>query len=183
MAPSPVRRQAIELLCAAQADGRIPVELFESRLAAVQEASSDAVIEAIVADLVSGEVAAAPYEPELPAIPFSEQMRLSAVLGSTTRQGNWVVPYRLELLSALGEMTIDFREAILPDDLIDVEVTVTLGSVVLIVPRGTEVQNEVDATLGSSEHKRKGKGNPAPNGLVLRVTGRVLLGSLEIRER
>jgi len=188
MALSAVRRQAIELLCAAQADGRISDELFQSRLAAVQQAVSDASVEAIVADLMEYDATpghgVTPYEAELPALPFSEEMRLSAVLSSTRREGNWVVPWQLELLSLFGEMHVDFREAILPDDLISVHVSVTMGSLVLIVPKGTTIQNEVDAILGSSELKRKGKGKSlaAPNGLTLRVTGNILLGSVEIRE-
>ena len=48
MSLSVVRREAVELLCAAQADGRISDRLFEERLAAVQGATSDAGVLAIV---------------------------------------------------------------------------------------------------------------------------------------
>lgn len=187
MTISAVRREAIELLCTAQAEGWISVELFETRLTAVQQATSDAAIAAIVADLQDHDptgghqLVAAPADP--PPIPFSDNLRISAVLTNTRREGNWVVPYKLELLTILGEMHIDFREAFLPDDVIDVDITVSLGSLVLLVPKGTEIQNEADAILGSSEVKRKGKTFVPPNGLILRVTGRIVLGSLEIRER
>ena len=115
-------------------------------------------------------------------MPFSQQLRVSSVLTSTRREGNWVVPYQLEVLSLFGEMHLDFRDAILPDDVIDVHVSVSVGSLVLVVPKGTTVQNEVDAILGSIEHKKKGKTFVPSNGLTLRVTGNVLLGSVEIRE-
>lgn len=93
-----------------------------------------------------------------------------------------MVPYHLELMSLLGEMHLDFRDAILPDDVIDVHLSVTLGSMVLIVPKGTTVLNDVDAILSTNELKRKGKSFVPSNGLTLRVTGRLMMGSLEIRE-
>lgn len=184
---SAVRREAIELLCAAQADGRISVDLFETRLAAVQQAASDAAIEAIVADLRDPDPAAdyalEPVPADPPPVPFAEQLRLSAVLGTTRREGNWVVPYQLEALTVLGEMILDFRDAYLPENVIDLDVSVTLGSVVVIVPKGTEVQDEVHSILSSVERKRKGKSFVPPNGLVLRLTGTAVLASVEVRER
>jgi len=162
MSLSVVRREAVELLCAAQADGRISDRLFEERLAAVQGASSDAGVLAIVADLREETPGHGVdrYEPEPAMVPFSQQLRVSSVLTSTRREGNWVVPYQLEV--HLAEQAED--------------------SLVMIVPKGTTVQNEVDAILGSNEHKKKGKSFVPPNGLTLRVTGNVLLGSVEIRE-
>jgi hypothetical protein len=186
MTLSTVRREAVELLCAAQADGRISVDLFESRLAAVQQATTDSSVLAIVADLIeeTPHRGVSAYEPPLPAVPFAERLRLSAVLGSTRREGNWVVPYRLELMALMGEGHFDFRDAILPDDLIDVHVSVTLASMVLVVPKGTYVEHSgVEAILGSTEVKRKGKAYVPPNGLTLRVTGNLLLGSLESQEK
>lgn len=187
MSVSTVRREAVELLCAAQADGRISVELFESRLAAVQEATSDAAIHAIVADLVEEEPAGPPMavDGSGAAVPVDDHLRLTAVLGTTRREGNWVVPWNLAVLGLLGEVNLDFRDAYLPDDVIDVEVASTLASVVLIVPPGTTVQNDCDEILSSTETKRKGRGKAraAPNGLTLRVHGRLILSSLEIREK
>jgi hypothetical protein len=55
---------------------------------------------------------------------------------------------------------------------------------VLVVPKGTYVEHSgVEAILGSTEVKRKGKAYVPPNGLTLRVTGNLLLGSLEIQEK
>lgn len=184
MSLSAVRREAVELLCTAQAEGRISDQLFEQRLAAVQAAASDAGILAIVADLQDetpghGVVA---YDDPAPMVPFADQLRVSAVLNTTRREGNWVVPYQLEVLSLFGEMHLDFRDAILPDDVIDVHVSVSVGSLVIIVPRGTTIHNDVDAILSTNEIKRKGKGFVPPNGLALRVTGRAVLGSIEIKE-
>lgn len=184
MSLSVVRREAVELLCAAQAEGRISDLLFEERLAAVQAAASDAGVLAIVADLQeqTPDYGVAAYQEEPVGVLFSEQQRVSAVLNTTRREGNWVVPYQLEVLSLFGEMHLDFREAHLPDDVIDVHASVSVGSLVIIVPKGTAIQNDVDAILSTNEIKRKGKSFTPPNGLTLRVTGRAVLGSIEIKE-
>lgn len=184
---SAVRREAIELLCLAQEDGRLSTHVFEERLAAVQQATSDAAILAIVADLreswTDPELMPAVVDPDPPPVPYADQIRLSSVLATTRREGNWVVPYRLEVLSVLGEMNLDFRDAYLPDRIIDVHISATLGSVYLTVPKGTEVQNEVEVILAEVSHKRKGKSFVPPNGLVLRISGRATLSSIEIREK
>lgn len=185
MSLSAIRREAVELLCAAQADGRISEAVFEMRLAAVHQAVSDAAVQAIVADLVDHEPdpwldGAAP-DPGPPPVPFAEELRVSAVLSSTRREGNWVMPWRLELLTIMGDLKVDFREALVPEDILTVNVNATLGSVVLVVPRGTAIRNDVEAILGSTELKRK-KGAAPPSGLTLHVTGRLVLSSLEIRE-
>jgi len=149
----------------------------------VQAASSDAGVLAIVADLQEhtpgyGVVA---YDEEPAGVLFAEQQRVSAVLNTTRREGNWVVPYHLEVLSLLGELHLDFRDAHLADDVIDIHASVSVGSLVIIVPKGTAIQNEIDAILSTNEVKRKGKSFVPPNGLTLRLTGRAVLGSIEIR--
>jgi len=114
-------------------------------------------------------------------VPFAEELRVSAVLSSTRREGNWIMPWRLELLAIMGELRVDFRDALVPDDVLTVNVSATLGTVVLVVPRGTAIRNDVESIIGSAEHKRK-KGVAPSSGLTLHVTGRLVLSSLEIRE-
>lgn len=178
----------MELLCAAQVRGQLTAESFEQWLAAVQGAQSDSAIQALLADLWDYEAEAGGYS-DLQTIPghslaqFPERERLSAVATTTVRAGNWVVPWHLELLAVLGELKLDFREAYLPDDVIDVDVSVCLAQVRLIVPPGTTIQNDVTSFMGTNDIKLRRRGNwSSPSGLLLRVTGNVYCGSLEIRE-
>jgi hypothetical protein len=187
----PLRHEAIRTLSAAVASHRLPVEQFESRLALVRQAPNRATLDAIVADVLptggfplpaviereaADHTAVAPVEP-------AEYLRIVTVLGSTKRAGSWTVPFRLDLKVILGELTIDLRDAVFCADVLDIDLHVTFGSLTLIVPAGTQVENECEERFSSSTHStRSTKGAPRI-GLLVRLTGRIVFGSLEIKEK
>ncbi len=185
------RRDAIRTLSAALTSDQLSVEQFESRLTLVRQAPNRATLDAIVADLlpsgaytlpaglapaVAGHTAYSPVEP-------AEVLRIATVFGSSKRGGTWTVPLRLELRVVMGELTIDLRDAVFGADLLDVLVHVTLGSLTLIVPAGAQVENECEERYSSSSHSTRSARGASPIGLLIRITGRVFLGSLDIKER
>jgi hypothetical protein len=183
------RREAISVLCRAQADGHLPVEIFESRLDQVRQAPNEATLAAILADLddlalppaVTGshDLVAADHTGVAPA----EYLRLTSVFGSTTRAGSWTVPLVLEAKILFGEMTIDLRDAVFGADVIDLLIDVKVGSFTLIVPAGTQVENEVEETLSSSTHSTRSARGARPNGLLIRLRGTAFMGSVEVKEK
>jgi hypothetical protein len=187
------RRDAVTRLCQAQVDGLISVEGFEERYAMIQQATSRGALDALVADLTVDDttplplggraverVTAVEEEANLPAI--AGPVRIPAIVGSATRAGQWLVPDHLEILVLMGEMVLDFREALFQSDTVVVDLSVTVGSCQVIVPPGTQVVNECRELFGSSSHPRP-KGRPAePNGITIVLQGRILLAELKIRE-
>lgn len=186
-----LRQNAIRALSVAVAADRLGVAQFESRLVLIRQAPNRATLEAIVADLVpTGDFTAplglprmardhiltAPVEP-------AEFLRISSVFGSSKRAGSWTVPLTLELQVVMGELVIDLRDAVFGADLLDIEVHVTLGSLVLIVPAGAQVENECDERFSSSSHNTRTAKGADPIGLLIRISGRVLFGSIDIKER
>lgn len=188
------RREAIRVLCQAQAADHLSVEAFESRLEQVQHAPNAATLAAIVADLdqvplpvpfaTAGalEPVSADHELSVGVSP-AEYLRLASVFGSTKRAGSWTVPLLLETRVLFGEMTIDLRDAVFGADVVDIEVDVALGSFTLIVPAGTQVENEVAETFSGSTHSTRSARGARPNGLLIRLRGRALMASVEIKER
>lgn len=189
-----VRHEAIRLLCVAQARDQLTLDDFEGRLERIKQAPNPATLEAIVADLQEDDgyhdipaaatplpavVATAAYAPVAPA----EFLRVTSVFASTKRAGSWTVPLEIQALVVLGELTLDLRDAVFDSDVLDIDVKVTLGSFTLIVPAGTQVENEIEETLSSSEHSTRSARGARPNGLLVRVRGRSLLASIEIKER
>lgn len=189
-----VRRDVVARLCQAQAAGFISVETFEDRYALVRQATSTASLEALVADLVeeadpvypliepvesTGLMTASAAVPVAPA----ESIRVSAVFGSAVRAGTWTVPEQLELLVAFGEAKLDFRDATFTTDTIFVDISVTLGSLTLIVPPGTQVENECHEMFSSSSHPHRGRKGAPPNGLLIIIRGKLRLGEISIKER
>ncbi|HET7601555.1 MAG TPA: hypothetical protein VFK36_00970, partial [Gemmatimonadales bacterium] len=183
------RRDAIHVLCVAQAQDRISVELFEQRLLLLREAPTPAAIRQIVGDLDgSGDYGLQRLETPLPAametsaVAPLERMRLSAVFSGTKRSGQWTVPLLIEARIIFGDMTLDFRDAWFEVDTLDIDVEAWCGKLRLVVPPGTQVENEVEETFSGSKHRR-GREATEPNGLLVRLSGQMFMGKVEIIER
>lgn len=187
----PHRLEAIRTLSAAVASDRLPVAQFESRLVLIRQAPNLATLDAIVADVmpsggyslprglvpaVADHTYADPVEP-------AELLRISTVFGSSKRAGSWTVPLRLQLKVVLGELVLDMRDAVFGSDVLDIEVHAMLGSLVLIVPAGAQVENECEERMSSSTHSTRSVRGATPIGLLIRITGRVRWSSLEIKEK
>jgi len=181
------RRDAIHALCIAQARNVISVDLFQLRLALINEAPSPAAIGAIIADLEpTGEADAlsvTAYMPPATLGPAANSLRLSAIFSKTERDGAWTVPRMLELKVICGEMKLDLRDALFSSDVLEIEVDVLFGSVLLTLPAGTRVENECSAIFGGTKYKLSPQLGAEFNGLVVRLTGELKLGDLKIRER
>jgi hypothetical protein len=194
------RHDGIRLLCSAQARDVISFEAFEDRLERLKLAPNRATIEAIVADLIDTSPYPVPMEitsavPQmgtgdhtavtLPPAPFgpAESLRIGTVLGSTKRGGSWTVPLHLDVMVLLGELTIDLRDAVFGSDVLDIDVNVKLGSLSLIVPAGAQVENEVHETMSSSTYSARSARGASPIGLLIRLQGRVFMGSIDVKEK
>lgn len=182
-----VRRDAVHALCVAQARNLISVDLFELRLALVREAPSPAAIDAIVADLEpTGEAEAAAltsYVPPATFVTAASSVRLSAIFSETQREGRWTVPRMLELKVICGGMKLDLRDADFASDVIEMELDVMFGSILLTLPAGTQVENECTTIFGGTKHKVSPALGVEHNGLVVRLTGELKFGEVKIRER
>lgn len=181
---SQARKDARELLYAAVEERRISAEVLELRLALIGEAPSSAAVAAIVADLApTGGYDLVAAETQTAWVNAPEYLRLSAVFGSTKREGVWTAPLSLDIECILGEVHVDLRDAMFGSDLLEIHVDVYLGEVVITVPSGTEIENHCSNVLGSSKHKLAKRDVSPPNGLLVRITGKVVLGELTTRER
>jgi hypothetical protein len=185
------KRDAVARLCQAQADGFLSIERFEERYVLIREASSSAGVEAIVADLDAEvldeatdgqEFPALRTDPDLPAV--VPPLRIPSIFGSTTRAGNWNVPGEIHLLVVMGEVNLDFRDATFTTDTVLIDVSVTMGTLKITVPSGTQVENECREILSSSKQPApRGKHRAPPNGLLVVIRGRLLLAELVVHER
>jgi hypothetical protein len=191
----PFREESIRALSAAVASDRLPVDQLEARLALVRQSPNRATLDAIVADVLptggflvpTGLVPApadhtytgrygSPVEP-------AEELRISTIFGSSKRAGSWTVPLHLTLKVFAGELTLDMRDAVFGSDVVDIDVNVLMGGIVLIVPAGAQVENECDERFSSSTHSTRSARGVSPIGLLVRITGKVRMGNIEIKEK
>ncbi|MBA0124009.1 DUF1707 domain-containing protein [Haloechinothrix sp. YIM 98757] len=114
------------------------------------------------------------------AVP-DRRLELTAHYSSLTRNGRWYVPERLLVRNRYGSTKLDFTEARIDGSVVQVELDIKWGSVLIIIP--TEAAADVDAITeikyGSLEDKTRSTGTAGTPRIML--SGRVHGGSLAIR--
>ena len=179
------RAQAIERLTNGFTRDELGLEEFEERLKRAYAADADSELTALVSDL-SPETVAIVFDGEVvPAAntalaAVAATPRAVAILGSVERRGQ-LAAGASGALAVLGSVVIDLRDVAMPAGVTTVHVSAVLGSVEIIVPPSLAVESAGASILGSFEGIQRVPRDPDPDLPVLRVTGRAVLGSIEIR--
>ena len=179
------RAQTIERLTNGFTRDELGLEEFEERLNRAYAADAEPALEALVCDL-SPETVAIVFDAEVvPAantalLPPSTAPRAVAILGSVERRGQ-LAARASGALAVLGSVVIDLRDVTLPAGVTTIQVSAVLGSVEIIVPPNLAVESAGASILGSFEGVQRVPPDPDPDLPVLRVQGRAVLGSIEIR--
>jgi hypothetical protein len=179
------RAQTIERLSNGFTRDELGLEEFEARLDRAYRADAVAELEALVNDL-SAETVAIVFDAEVvPAAntalaPLSPAPRAVAILGSVERRGQLAARVS-GALAVLGSVVIDLRDVSMPPGISTLQVSAVLGSVEIIVPPQLAVESAGASILGSFEGIQRVPRDPDPDLPVLRVQGRAVLGSIEIR--
>lgn len=111
-----------------------------------------------------------------------------AIFSESRKQGRWVVPRHVRVLSIFGNAKVDLREAILQYRETVIEAQAVLAEIQIIVPPDVIVECDGDALLGSftiDEGRRRGARSqpPSPDAPVVRVIGSAHLASVTVRIR
>ncbi|MBA3545999.1 MAG: hypothetical protein H0T76_05925 [Nannocystis sp.] len=116
-------------------------------------------------------------------VPVMQAERIPVLFGSVERRGAWMVAPRTQVRVTFGDAVLDLREAVLPAGVteLELEVKVAFGNLEVIVPPGWQIDNRCRAILASVEQDPGGA--PGRERRLLRLTGRVVLGSLSVQER
>jgi len=177
--PPAARDAAIERLQDHYARDDLDVEQFERRVLAAENATTTAQLQDALAGLPAPPGSAA--QAALVPVERSGQLTttVSALLSSTERRGPWRVPSRLVVKATLGNVELDLSEAQI-DGEVDLQVSATFGSVRIIVPEGLALDVDGRAVLGSFEHLAQ-HARSRRDRRLLRVRGRALFGSVELR--
>jgi hypothetical protein len=123
---------------------------------------------------------AAPH-PTIAADLVPQHRGAMAVLSHTRREGEWILPRRLRVLSFLGNVELDLVHALLAPGTSEIEVRCIAGSVEIVVPPDLRVELEIDPVLASAEIVRKAPSTTSAEAPKVRITGTAFLGSVELR--
>jgi hypothetical protein len=100
-----------------------------------------------------------------PALPSADEAPLTqesfrAILSSHQRAGRWQPADDIEVRAILGEVTLDFRRAELPESgVIEIEALAICGDVTILVPDGADVELEGTPVIGSIEQQAHKQGH------------------------
>jgi uncharacterized protein DUF1707 len=172
------REHILTVLQEAMSRGMLDTAEFDERSGKAQAARTRRDLNELVIDLpvrASG-IATAPDS----VIDSADAVELRGWFSSLRRRGDWVVPRRLVLAPRMGSADLDFTQARIDHDVVDIELDIAGGSVELRLPDGAGASLDgIDVIAGNAEDHRR---NISHSGRPLfRITGRVRWGSVEIR--
>ncbi|MFD6171940.1 DUF1707 SHOCT-like domain-containing protein [Streptomyces coeruleorubidus] len=165
------RDRIVDVLRVAAGDGRLTLEELDERLEAALSARTVGELALLTADLpeVVGEI---PVEAQ-------EVVRIEQEGSSTRRGDGWVVPRRLEIRSAWGEVTLDFTDAVITRDTLHIDLDMRAGALKLLTRPGVVV--DTDALVTNYSQIKARRAADAPVVLRVRITGEIDYGQIVVR--
>lgn len=178
------RDQVAEVLHTAYAEGRITLDEHAERTQAVLEAKTFDDLIGLTADLVP--------QQSLPvhrdgtgrqlvvtegANPDSDKM--STVMSTIKRDGSWRVRAHSIANNVMGDIKLDLTEATFDAPVVEITGTQLMGSLMLRVPTGVTIVDEVTNILGETTIKDVGEPDPTKPTIVLRGTN--IMSDIKVR--
>ena len=198
-APQGQRQAAIDRLMEAFAEDVLDVDEFERRLDQAHAATTSDELQALLSDLprqsnlpaAPGQVARSGVPASAPTQSYSvahegqvkESEYVVAVMGGSSRRGHWRPARKNYAVAVMGGTELDFREAVLPPGVTEVQVWAMWGGVDIIVPPGVNVESRGIALLGGFDHAGTAGGIPDPLAPTIRITGVALMAGVDIAVR
>jgi hypothetical protein len=181
----------IDTLSTHFANDALDMDEFEQRVDLAHRATSVAELDELLTDLLP----AAEAEPseslvrqaEAPqgaiATRVRKNRRVRTILSSVQRKGTWSVPGKMRVLSVMGAVDLDFREAEFGPGVTEVRMTSVMGNIAIIVPPHLQVECDGVAILGHFEGMDQSTAEGDPAVPLLRITGVAVMGAVEISTR
>ena len=171
------RDRVVELLRVAAGDGRLTAEELDERLEAALTARTYNELAVLTTDLpVAGGHSAAVVPAEA-----KQLVRIDCGAGTAIRDGQWVVPQRIEVRVTAGSVRLDLTQAIITNPVLTLDADVNSGSLLLLTKPGIEVDTDDVAVHGGAVRVRRHRATDAPVILRVQVSGKVTSGALKAR--
>lgn len=183
LAVAAAREQVLEQLSDAFAKDELGLDEFEARVDGAYQAATEEGLQVLVKDLSPAAFAAPTSSGATTAlaVPGERVKRVSAILGNVERRGRFRVNSGYKVLSLLGNVELDLRDALFPDGVTVIHVRAVLGNIEITVPPTLPVECEGTGILASFAELNRMPVEGNPNGPMLRIVGSAVLGNVEIR--
>ena len=170
------RDRVIDVLRAATADGRLTADEFSERMEAALSSRTFRELAPLTADLVTPPASPAPDSAQA-----KDVMRIDQRGGTVQRTGRWVVPRRLEMHPSWCDVSINFTEAVIRHDTLQIEMKMRGGSLILVVGPGIVVDADSLATRYTDVNIHPPTEPDTPVRLRIQLVGRMRYGYIEAR--
>jgi hypothetical protein len=169
------RDRVVEALRVAAGDGRLTAEELDERLEAALTARTYSELAVLTADLPTLGAQQGSLTPREP----KDLVRIDCGSGTANRDGQWVVPQRMEVRVTSGAVKLDLTKAIITSPTLKIDAEVRSGALTLITRPGIVVDTD-DVAVRSGTVKTRPHPE-APVILRVEVSGNVHSGSFTAR--
>jgi hypothetical protein len=170
------RDRIADVLRIAAGDGRLSAEELDERLEAALTAKTYGELAVLVTDLP-----AAPQAMPVSTAPAKELVKIDCHSGNAKRDGQWVVPERIEAKVTSGNITLDFTKAEMPQRALRIDAEVRSGNLTLITRPGiVVVADDVSVRSGNIKIRHPWRAD-SPEVLRIEIAGTVGSGNITAR--
>jgi hypothetical protein len=174
------RDKVVELLRVSAGDGRLTADELDARLDRALTARTYGELAELVADLPAAGPGSGPGA-GLPAPQVKDVVRIESHSGHARREGRWVVPKRIEARIRTGHLVLDFTQAVITQPVLQLNVDVRSGHILLVTRPGIAVDTDDVAVRSGHVQVRQPWGFEGPEELRIEVTGQVGSGHVLAR--
>lgn len=166
------RDRVVDVLRVAAGDGRLTAAELDERVERALTARTYGELAELTDDLPSGPAGPAP-EPK-------KVLRIQRFGANAVRDGNWVVPERIEMQVTGGNVTLDFTEAVIALRSLQIDAVIYGGNLTLITRPGIVVNTDDVALAGGRVVVRDSPEASAPVLLNVNVSGDFTGGNIKV---
>ena len=169
------RDRVIDQLRIAAGDGRLTAEELDQRLEVAFSARTYGELAVVTADLPAG--SSAPLAP----VPAKDLVKIECRSGNVSRDGRWIVPRRMEVRVKSGNVKLDFTQAVLAHQSIQIDADVRSGNLVIITKPGIAIDTDNLEVRSGNVKVKAPWGHDVPGTLAISMSGRVRSGNVVAR--
>lgn len=178
------RDQVAEVLHTAYAEGRITLDEHDERTQAALEARTFDDLTALTTDLVPVQAHAVHRNATNTQLVVTdganpESDRLSTVMSTVKREGRWRLRSHSIANNVMGDIKLDLTQATFDAPVVEITGTQLMGSLLLRVPPGVTIVDEVTNVMGETTIKDVGDPDPSMPTIVLRGTN--IMSEIKVR--
>ncbi|MCQ6247772.1 DUF1707 SHOCT-like domain-containing protein [Streptomyces malaysiensis] len=171
------RDRVVDVLRIAAGDGLLTADELDERLEAALSARTVGALAELTADLPAVSVSTGTAVAEI-----KDVLRINGVhSGAVKRVGRWVVPRRLELATAWCEVTLDFTQAVITQDTLQIGMNMAGKRLTLITKPGIVVDAGALSLVHSKIKSRQAPDHGTPITLRVELVGTMTHGRVAVR--